>query len=73
MAAIALAPELAAADHAAPVLPPKTGADWTTWLLIAGAVAAVVLAAWAFLAPDREDHPARPGSSESAEPRPPAP
>jgi LPXTG-motif cell wall-anchored protein len=68
---LALVPGLAAADHAAPVLPPKTGVDWTTWLLIAGAVAAVGLAAWAFLAPDRAEPRGGSASSQGAEPRPP--
>src|SRR5262245_45105482 len=66
------APGLAAADHAAPVLPPKTGVDWTTWLLIVGAVAAVGLAAWAFLAPDRAESPGASAGPKGAEPRPPA-
>ena len=55
MAFLTLAPGLVAADHGAPVLPPKTGVDWTSWLLIGGAVAAVGLAAWAFFAPDRAE------------------
>jgi len=71
MASLALAPGLAAADHGAPVLPPRTGADWTTWALVAGAVAAVGLAAWAFLAPDRRESGGESASSEGAEPRPP--
>ena len=54
-----LTPGLAAADHGAPALPPRSGLDWTSWLLVAGAVAAVSLAAWAFFAPDRTE--ARPG------------
>jgi LPXTG-motif cell wall-anchored protein len=60
-----------AADHGAPVRPPKTGVDWTTWLLIAGAVAAVGLGAWAFLAPDRAESSHGSGSSQGAQPRPP--
>jgi LPXTG-motif cell wall-anchored protein len=71
MAFFTLAPALVAADHGAPVLPPKTGVDWTTWLLIAGAVAAVGLAAWAFLAPDRAESRDGSASSEGAQPRPP--
>ena len=55
MASLALAPGLAAADHGAPVLPPRTGADWTAWVLVAGAVAAVGLAAWALPRPDRRE------------------
>ena len=70
MAFFALAPALAAADHGAPVLPPKTGVDWTTWLLIVGAVAAVGLAAWAFLAPDRGESRSGAASSEGAKPGP---
>ena len=67
-----VAPGLAAADHTAPVLPPKTGVDWTTWLLIVGAVAAVGLAAWAFLAPDRTESHGGSAAPKGAEPRPPA-
>ena len=66
MAFFTLAPGLVAADHGAPVLPPKTGVDWTTWLLVAGAVAAVGLAAWAFLAPDRAESRDGSASSEGA-------
>ena len=48
---------LVTADHGVP-LPAKGGLGWTSWLLIAGAVAAVSLAAWAFFAPERgEPHP----------------
>jgi LPXTG-motif cell wall-anchored protein len=54
------------------VLPPKTGVDWTTWLLIVGAVAAVGLAAWAFLAPDRTESHGGSAAPKGAEPRPPA-
>ena len=71
MAFSVLAPAVVSADHGAPVLPPKTGADWTTWLLIVGAVAAVGLAAWAFLAPDRTEPRGGSASSEGAQPRPP--
>ncbi len=68
-----LTPNLAAADHGAPVLPPRSGFDWTSWLLVAGAVAAVSLAAWAFFAPDRTE--ARPGAMApgGSEPEPPDP
>jgi hypothetical protein len=68
-----LIPGLAGADHGAPVLPPRTGLDWMSWLLVAGAVAAVGLAAWAFFAPDRAA--ARPGSTppDRSEPERPAP
>jgi hypothetical protein len=68
---LGLAPALASADHGG--LPPlKSGLDWTTWLLIVGAIAAVGIAAWAFFAPDRPE--GRPGStppdrSESESPR----
>ena len=55
---------LAGADHGAPALPPRTGFDWTSWLLIGGAIAAVSLAAWAFVAPDRPAaRPSPPGST----------
>jgi hypothetical protein len=43
----------AAADHGAPATP--AGGDWTVWLLVGGALVAVGLAAWAFLAPERPD------------------
>jgi hypothetical protein len=68
-----LTPGLAAADHGALVLPPRGGLAWTSWLLVAGAVAAVGLAAWAFFAPDRTE--ARPGSTApgGSEPEPPGP
>ena len=68
-----LTPGGAAADHGAPVLPPRGGLAWTSWLLVAGAVAAVGLAAWAFFAPDRTE--ARPGSTApgGSEPEPPGP
>ena len=68
-----LIPGLAAADHGVPALPPRTGLDWTSWLLVAGAVAAVSLAAWAFFAPDRtEARPdvTAPGGSEREPPAP---
>ena len=41
------------ADHGVPS-PARTGFGWMSWLLVAGAVIAVGLAAWAFFAPDRE-------------------
>jgi hypothetical protein len=59
---------LASADHGAPP-PPRGGLGWLSWLLIAGAVVAVSLAAWAFFAPDRpegETGSARQGSRESS-------
>ena len=71
-AVFALAPTFAAADHAGPVGAARGGGlDWTSWLLVAGAVAAVGLAAWAFFAPDRSDDragPPAPGRSESEPP-----
>lgn len=66
-----LTPGLAAADHGAPALPPRTGLDWTSWLLIAGAVAAVSLAAWAFFAPDRTEARPDPSAPGGSEPEPP--
>ena len=67
--AVALAPALAGADHLGPVGAARGGGlDWTSWLLVAGAVAAVGLAAWAFFAPDRGDERGDPPKS-----RPPAP
>ena len=67
--AVALVPTLAAADHLGPVGAARGGGlDWTSWLLVAGAVAAVGLAAWAFFAPDRSDERGEPPT-----PRPPAP
>jgi hypothetical protein len=41
------------ADHGVPS-PARAGFGWMSWLLVAGAVIAVGLAAWAFFAPDRE-------------------
>jgi LPXTG-motif cell wall-anchored protein len=70
-----LTPGLAAADHGAPVLPPRTGVDWMSWLLVVGAVAAVSLAAWAFFAPDRpaaRPGPTAPDGSEPESAAPPA-
>ena len=75
-AVFALVPGLAGADHGAPALPPRTGYDWTSWLLIGGAIAAVTLAAWAFFAPDRPAaRPSPPGStsSDGSEPESPGP
>ena len=74
--ALALVPGLAGADHGAPALPPRTGFDWTSWLLIGGAVAAVSLAAWAFFAPDRPaagPSPRDPRRSDGSEPESPGP
>ena len=71
--AFALTPALAAADHLGPVGAARGGAlDWTSWLLVAGAVAAVSLAAWAFFAPDRPDGPADPPSPDQSKSEPPA-
>ena len=61
--ALGLVPAAAVADHFAPVSP-KRGFDWMTWLLVAGAVAAVGLAAWAFFAPERSDSRAEGPESE---------
>jgi hypothetical protein len=69
--AVALAPRLASADHLGPV-GAKTGFDWTTWLLVAGAVAAVSLAAWAFFAPERPDARGDASPAKPSEPKPPA-
>jgi hypothetical protein len=66
--AAALVPTLAAADHFGAVGAARGGGlDWTSWLLVAGAVAAAGLAAWAFFAPDRSDERGDPPKS-----RPPA-
>jgi hypothetical protein len=54
---LALAPLQALADHGMPATPTR-GIDWTTWVLVAGAVVALGLAAWAFLAPERAEPPA---------------
>ena len=54
VAVVLLTAALALADHGVPASA-RSGSDWTTWLLVAGAVAAVILAAWAFFAPDRPD------------------
>jgi hypothetical protein len=75
IAAIALvfAPALASADHLGPVGAARGGGlDWTSWLLVAGAVAAVSLAAWAFFAPDRADGQADPPPPERPGSEPPA-
>jgi hypothetical protein len=70
-AILALTPALAMADHGAPT-PARTGLGWTSWLLIAGAIVAVSLAAWAFFAPDRPEHRRRPTPQDGPEPEPPA-
>ena len=69
--ALGLAPGLSAADHGGPV-GPKSGFDWMTWLLIAGAVAAVSLAAWAFFAPERPAARRAATAPNRSEPEPPA-
>jgi hypothetical protein len=51
MAVCLLGTALAVADHGVPA-PARTGLGWLSWLLVAGAVVAVGLAAWAFFAPD---------------------
>src|SRR5262245_46780483 len=63
-----LATRLAGADHGGPASPARTGFDWTSWLLIGGAVAAVCLAAWAFFAPAQPDE--RPARDASRRPEP---
>lgn len=71
--AFALVPTLSAADHLGPVGAARGGGlDWTSWLLVAGAVAAVGLAAWAFFAPDRSDGRADPPAPDRSESEPPA-
>jgi hypothetical protein len=68
----ALTARVATADHGGPVSG-KGGLDWMTWLLLAGAVAAVSLAAWAFFAPDRaETRRTPPTDADASEPEPPA-
>lgn len=64
---------LASADHGAPATA-RPGSGWMSWLLVAGAVVAVGLAAWAFFAPDPGDgastpaDPSGPPSRSSPEP-----
>jgi hypothetical protein len=70
-AVVWLSASLALADHGVP-LPAKGGLDWTSWLLIAGAVAAVSLAAWAFFAPDRGEPRPGPTAPGGSEPEPPS-
>jgi hypothetical protein len=56
-------PGLVLADHGVPAAPEGGSLGWVSWLLISGAVAAVGLAAWAFLAPERpDDHGRKPPS-----------
>jgi hypothetical protein len=70
-AAFGLLPDLVTADHLGPVGPARGGLDWTSWLLVVGAVAAVGLAAWAFFAPDRPDGRAGPPPPDRSESEPP--
>jgi hypothetical protein len=71
--ALALLPALAAADHFGPVGAARGGGlDWTSWLLVAGAVAAVGLAAWAFFAPDHPDNQGAQPSPDQSKSEPPA-
>lgn len=71
--AFALVPTLAAADHFGPVGAARGGGlDWTSWLVVAGAVAAVGLAAWAFFAPDRPDNRGAQPSPDQSKSEPPA-
>jgi hypothetical protein len=69
MAVVLLTTPLALADHGVPASA-QSGLAWTTWLLVAGAVAAVALAAWAFFAPDRPEERARPTTPDRPEPEP---
>jgi hypothetical protein len=62
LAVCLLGTALATADHGVPA-PARSGFGWMSWLLLAGAVVAVSLAAWAFFAPDRPE-----GSSGSSRP-----
>jgi hypothetical protein len=54
-AALSLVPAPVLADHGVPATPEGGSLGWVSWLLISGAVAAVALAAWALLAPERPD------------------
>ena len=69
VAVVLLTTALAQADHGVPAAA-RGGFDWTTWLLVAGAVAAVGLAAWAFFAPDRLDGPPRATAPDPESERP---
>jgi hypothetical protein len=61
-----LAARRAFADHGVPAVP-RGGFGWLSWLLVAGAVVAVGLAAWAFFAPDDKDKTG--GAARSDRPR----
>jgi hypothetical protein len=69
-ALLLLAVPLAFADHGVPG-PSRAGFGWMSWLLVAGAVIAVALAAWAFFAPDRADGPSEPPTRDGSLPKPP--
>jgi len=58
------------ADHGVPA-PARTGLGWTFWLLVAGAIVAVSLAAWAFFAPDRPEGRSGPTPQDGPEPESP--
>jgi hypothetical protein len=70
-ALLAVAPSTAFADHGVPA-PARTGFGWLSWLLVAGAVVAVGLAAWAFFAPDHDDEPSGPARRGGARMEPPS-
>jgi drug/metabolite transporter (DMT)-like permease len=69
-AVVLLTAALAFADHGIPASA-RSGFDWTTGLLVAGAMAAVSLAAWAFFAPDRPEDRPTPTAPDRPEPEPP--
>jgi hypothetical protein len=70
-AALAASARLAFADH--PIAaPPAGGFGWLSWLLVAGAVVAVGLAAWAFFAPDDADASSEPAPTDRTGFEPPA-
>ena len=70
LAVCLLVTALATADHGVPT-PARGGLGWMSWFLVAGAVIAVSLAAWAFFAPDRPE--GEPGASRRDGPEPRAP
>jgi hypothetical protein len=69
-AVVALTTAPAMADHGVPASA-RSDFGWTTWLLVAGAVVAVSLAAWAFFAPGRPEDRSTPPAPDSTEPGPP--